>query len=63
MPKKQCNIRMSDATRKKLDELTKKYGTQAEAVAVAIHNLWLQEFSERGIDWWGGGDIIMVQGE
>lgn len=43
MPKKQCNIRISDATRKKLDELTALYGTQAEAVAVAIHNLWLQE--------------------
>lgn len=43
MPKKQCNIRISDATRKKLDDLTEKYGTQAEAVAVAIHNLWLQE--------------------
>ena len=43
MPKKQCNIRMSKATHAKLDELTKEYGTQAEAVAVAIHNLWLQE--------------------
>lgn len=43
MPKKQCNIRMSEGTRVKLDDLTTIYGTQAEAVAVAIHNLWLQE--------------------
>ena len=43
MPKKQCNIRMSNATRAKLDDLTVIYGTQAEAVAVATHNPWLQE--------------------
>lgn len=43
MPKKQCNIRMSKATRAKLDDLTARYGTQAEAVAVAIHNLWKEE--------------------
>ena len=43
MPKKQCNIRMSNTTRAKLDDLTVIYGAQAEAVAVAIHNPWLQE--------------------
>lgn len=43
MPKKQKNIRMSEATHAKLLGLTAKYGTQAEAIAVAIHNLWLQE--------------------
>lgn len=48
MPKKQCNIRMSKATRAKLDALTAIYGTQAEAVAVALHNLWLQERDKAG---------------
>ena len=39
--KSQLNARISEATRAKLDELTAIYGTQAEAVAVAIDRLWL----------------------
>lgn len=55
MTKKQKNIRMSEATCAKLKDLAAIYGTQAEAVAVAIHNLWLQE---RGKD---HGSIIRRQ--
>ena len=41
--KRQTNVRMSDATRKKLDQLTARYGTQAEAVAVALDRLYRAE--------------------
>jgi len=44
--KKQTNIRMSDATRKKLDALAVHYGTQAEAVAVAIDRLYREEVNQ-----------------
>lgn len=44
--KRQVNIRMSDATKAKLDELTAAYGTQAEAIAVAIDRLCQQ--SQKG---------------
>jgi predicted DNA-binding protein len=43
MTKQQVNIRVSDATRAKLDALTKRYGTQAEVVAVAIDRLYRTE--------------------
>lgn len=46
MEKKGIFIRVSIATRRKLDELRKLYGTQAEAVAVAIDRLYRQEVSE-----------------
>ena len=39
--KQQVNVRVSNATRAKLDELITIYGTQAEAVAVAIDRLWM----------------------
>lgn len=38
--KQQVNARVSEATRQKLDKLTVLYGTQAEALAVAIDRLW-----------------------
>ena len=38
--KRQVNARISEATRIKLDDLTATYGTQAEAIAVAIDRLW-----------------------
>lgn len=41
--KQQVNIRMSDASRAKLDWLTERYGTQAEVVAVAVDRLYMQE--------------------
>lgn len=41
--KHQVNIRISEATRAKLDALTARYGTQAEAVAVAIDRLYNAE--------------------
>jgi predicted DNA-binding protein len=41
--KQQVNLRVSDATREKLDFLSNRYGTQTEAIAVAIENLYLQE--------------------
>lgn len=40
MSKTQLNARISTATRTKLDSLTAIYGTQAEALAVAIDRLW-----------------------
>lgn len=40
MAKKLISIRVSQATREKLDDLALRYGTQAEAVAVALHHLW-----------------------
>lgn len=41
--KTQLNARISDATRAKLDTLTVLYGTQAEALAVAIELLHTRE--------------------
>lgn len=38
--KRQVNARISEATRTKLDSLTAIYGTQAEAIAVAVDRLW-----------------------
>lgn len=38
--KSQLNARISEATRTKLDSLTTIYGTQAEAIAVAVDRLW-----------------------
>ncbi len=38
--KQQVNVRTSEATRTKLDSLTAIYGTQAEAIAVAVDRLW-----------------------
>ncbi len=35
---------VSLATREKLDRLTERYGTQTEALAVAIDRLYVQEF-------------------
>ncbi len=40
MAKHQVNVRVSDLTRDKLDFLAEYYGTQAEAVAVAIDRLY-----------------------
>lgn len=41
--KTQLNARISAATREKLDALTVLYGTQAEALAVAIELLYTRE--------------------
>ena len=41
--KTQVNARISEATRAKLDALTVLYGTQAEALAVAIELLHTRE--------------------
>ena len=41
--KTQLNARISEATRTKLDALTAVYGTQAEALAVAIELLHTRE--------------------
>ncbi len=41
--KQQVNIRVSGATREKLDSLTARYGTQAEVIAVAIDRLNQEE--------------------
>lgn len=44
--KRQVNVRVSDATRAKLDWLAAtQYGTQAEAVAVAIDRMYRKERS------------------
>lgn len=43
MSKQQVNVRVSQASREKLDWLTQIHGTQAEAVAVAIHDLYIRE--------------------
>lgn len=40
MKKQLISIRVSDATRAKLDALAAAYGTQAEAIAVAIDRLY-----------------------
>jgi len=44
-PKTQTNARISAATRSKLDDLTEVYGTQAEALAVAIDRLWREHYA------------------
>jgi len=41
--KQQLNVRISDATREKLDHLTDRHGTQTEAVAIAINRLYEKE--------------------
>lgn len=41
--KRQTTMRLSDATRSKLDSLTKRYGTATEAIAVAIDRLYREE--------------------
>lgn len=46
--KRQVNARFSAATRAKLDVLTVRYGTQAEAIAVAIDRLYSADFREIG---------------
>lgn len=48
--KGQVNIRVSEATRAKLDWLAKCYGTQAEAVAVAIDRMYRKERSTMSTD-------------
>lgn len=45
MSKTQLNARISTATRTKLDSLTAIYGTQAEALAVAIDRLWREHYA------------------
>ena len=44
--KTQVNARISTATREKLDALTTIYGTQAEALAVAIDRLYAATFPQ-----------------
>jgi len=41
--KKQTTIRMSEATREKLDELRERHGTATEVIAVAIDRLYREE--------------------
>lgn len=48
MTKRQVNVRVSEGTRTKLDYLADRYGTQAEAIAVAIELLYTREL-EQGI--------------
>lgn len=48
MSKQQVNVRVSQASRDKLDWLTGIYGTQAEVMAVAIHDLYIRE-QQRGM--------------
>ena len=48
--KKQLNVRISDATRSKLDTLTQRHGTTTEAVAVAIDRLYQDEDKENQMD-------------
>lgn len=43
MTKQQVNVRVSEGTRTKLDYLADRYGTQAEAVAVAIELLYSRD--------------------
>lgn len=43
MAKQLISIRISDATRAKLDQLATRYGTQTEVVAVALDRLYQQE--------------------
>lgn len=46
MAKQQLNIRISLSTREMLDFLTKRHGTQSEAVAVAIALLYTRELEQ-----------------
>jgi predicted transcriptional regulator len=41
--KRQTTMRLSDATRTKLDELTRRHGTATEVVAVAIDRMYREE--------------------
>lgn len=43
MAKHQVNVRLSDATRRKLDALKRQYGTVTSAVEVAVERLYTQE--------------------
>ena len=44
--KSQLNIRISPASREKLDYLTTRYGTQAEVISVAIDRLYQSEMTD-----------------
>jgi len=46
MPKIQISVRVSRATREKLLQLAKRYGTQAEVIAVAIDRLHQSEIEQ-----------------
>jgi hypothetical protein len=47
MPKKGTHIRFSDGTKAKLNWLAERYGTQTEAVAVAIELLYGRDYSAK----------------
>ena len=44
--KSQLNIRIGPASRRKLDYLTTRYGTQAEVISVAIDRLYQSEMTD-----------------
>jgi adenylate cyclase len=50
MVKKPTTVRFSDATRQKLDALVARYGTQSEALAVAIDRLYQEEAQSRVVE-------------
>jgi adenylate cyclase len=50
MVKKPTTVRFSDATRQKLNALTARYGTQSEALAVAIDRLYQAESQSRVVE-------------
>ena len=58
MPKKQISLRISEATAEKLIHLQTRYGTQAEAVAVAIDRLHGAEFSDAARLHRGDTDVL-----
>ena len=68
MTKEQLNVRISSATRNKLDYLTDRHGTQTEAVAIAIDRLYrfkrLKEETMRIAEHKSGnGTVVMKEGD
>ncbi|MCP5101135.1 MAG: response regulator, partial [Chloroflexi bacterium] len=59
MAKKQVNMRISEMTRDKLDFLSTYYGTQAEAIAVAVDRLYQE--TRYGYGDYGMSDLQLVQ--
>lgn len=61
--KGQMNVRVSDATRAKLDWLAERYGTQAEAISVAVDRLYVSERGAVSYQYWHhkSGEVYAVR--
>ena len=62
MATRQTSIRMSEATRGKVDELARRYGTITEVVAVAIDRMHREIGIVANFVTIAGGDVVVWEG-